>query len=171
MPSKSQSHLAILHVSPRLLESTLFLMIQVLRDAARLRDLRAPDTKLRFPHRGALACLDEHGPMPQKHLSERLGIDPSDLVTILDELEGWRMITRHRDPADRRRRIVALTPAGRRAAQEHDALVAASNEALLAPLSPRERKTLHGMLARIDAHLLEALRTAPPGRPRGRRRR
>ena len=45
-------------------------------------------------------------------LAERLQINHNSTVGLIDRLEHRRLVTRHRDPADKRRVLVQLTPAG-----------------------------------------------------------
>src|SRR5690606_5142434 len=52
------------------------------------------------------------GPVTQKALIERLDVDPSVLVALLNDLEGGDLVRRRRDTADRRRHIVEITPQG-----------------------------------------------------------
>jgi DNA-binding MarR family transcriptional regulator len=136
-------------------------MIQVLREAARVRDQTYPREKMRFPHHGVLACVLDAGPLSQKEVGLRLRFDPSDLVTVIDELEAWGLVVRRRDPDDRRRQLVELTAAGRRAVQQHGAVVEEANDFLLAPLSATERKHFHAYLQRIHAHLVARQREPP----------
>ena len=62
------------------------------------------------------------------------------------------MIERRRDPNDRRRQMVKLTPAGRRQLDEFRKLVAKIEDDFLAPLDEEERATLHDLLLRVAAH-------------------
>jgi DNA-binding MarR family transcriptional regulator len=48
----------------------------------------------------------------QQELGQIMGVDPSVLVTLLNQLEADGYVSRQRDPADRRRHVVALSPAG-----------------------------------------------------------
>jgi DNA-binding MarR family transcriptional regulator len=71
------------------------------------------------------------------------------MVRLLGEAEAAGLVTRAPDPADRRRRVVSLTPdgeAGLRAALEVAQRV---QEELLEPLSAAERRTLHTLLERL----------------------
>jgi DNA-binding MarR family transcriptional regulator len=80
--------------------------------------------------------------LSQQELSERLGLDPTIVVGLVDALEGRRLMTRAKDPADRRRNVLSLTAKGRAA---HDAAVAAASaaeDAFLAPLTPTQRAQL-----------------------------
>lgn len=156
----SASKEAVVDVPAGLLRWSLFLMIQVLREAARLRDQQYPREKMRFPHHGVLACVLEAGSLSQKDLGLRLRLDPSDLVKVIDELEGWGLVARRRDTQDRRKQMVDLTAAGRRAVQQHGQMVEEANDFLLAPLSASERKQFHAYLQRIHAHLLTRQREA-----------
>jgi len=59
-----------------------------------------------------LGLLHDEGPLGQRELGERMGVDPSILVTMLNPLEESGFLTRQRDAADRRRHIVVLTDTG-----------------------------------------------------------
>jgi DNA-binding MarR family transcriptional regulator len=59
-----------------------------------------------------LSLLHDRGAMGQADLGATTGIDPSILVTMLNPLEESGLISRERDPGDRRRHVVILTPAG-----------------------------------------------------------
>jgi DNA-binding MarR family transcriptional regulator len=65
---------------------------------------------LRPRHLIALNLLSEHGPASQQMLADALSLDPSNVVGLLNELEERGLIARRRDPADRRRHIVELSP-------------------------------------------------------------
>src|SRR6516162_334129 len=51
----------------------------------------------------------------QQQLSSDMGIDPSAMVKLINELEGAGLAERRRRPGDRRAWEVAITPKGRRA--------------------------------------------------------
>lgn len=104
---------------------------------------------LRLWHMAVLAALADFGPHGQRELATRLSIDPSDMVKILDDLTAAAHVTRTRDPADRRRLRVTLTPAGRTALTALVTRAEAVQSTLLAPLTPAERATLHALLLRI----------------------
>ncbi len=50
--------------------------------------------------------------MTQGELGAAMDVDPSILVTLLNPLDAEDFLSRERDPADRRRHVVTLTPAG-----------------------------------------------------------
>lgn len=96
--------------------------------------------------------LRQAGPLSQQDLGGALGINPSNLVGLLDALEADGLVLRPRDPADRRRHLVGLTPAGQRRLVQAKRSVAQAEHDLLAPLDPNEREQLHGFLERLAGH-------------------
>ena len=104
---------------------------------------------LRKQHYPILSSLADVGPAAQATLADRTGIDRSDMVSLLDELEQLRFVTRRPDTADRRRNIVELSDSGRSALKKLDLLIHRADNELLAPLTPEERVTLVQLLARI----------------------
>jgi DNA-binding MarR family transcriptional regulator len=78
-----------------------------LREAHTANDLSPRQFRL-------LALLHDRGPLGQGELGQTLETDPSVLVTQLNPLEQSGLISRRRDPDDRRRHLVTLTAAGER---------------------------------------------------------
>jgi DNA-binding MarR family transcriptional regulator len=89
------------------------------------------------------------GPVGQQALIDLLGVDPSALVAVLNELEGLGLASRQRDAADRRRHIVTITPAGAEALRSADEVLKAADADLFAALSPEERSELARLLAKV----------------------
>lgn len=103
--------------------------------------------------RHAMALMHlEGGPLGQRVLAERLEVDPSVLVGILNDLEGDGLAERRRDPADRRRHNVALTAAGDAALRSTNAALDDVERDLFAGLTAADRTALRTLLARIDTH-------------------
>jgi DNA-binding MarR family transcriptional regulator len=103
---------------------------------------------LRPRHLIALKLLSEHGPASQQRLAEALSLDPSNVVGLLNELEERELITRRRDPADRRRHIVELSPLGEDELALAYARLSHVEDDLLSALSTEERATLYHLLVR-----------------------
>jgi DNA-binding MarR family transcriptional regulator len=114
---------------------------------------------LRPRHLIALRVIGEYGPMTQHAVGVALSLDPSNVVGLLNELEERELITRRRDPADRRRHIVELSPAGSgEVTQTFDKLAEVEDD-LFRGLTGAERATLYELLARTVDSL------APLGEP------
>lgn len=103
---------------------------------------------LRPRHVIALQLLSESGPVGQQGLAEALSLDPSNVVALLNELEERALITRRRDPVDRRRHIVELSEKGTDELALASTRLGLIEEELFAALSPEERETLHSLLSR-----------------------
>jgi DNA-binding MarR family transcriptional regulator len=104
---------------------------------------------LRGYHFRLLAALDQHGPASQADLGRHTGIDRSDVVATLNDLVASGLAERERDPADGRRNVVTITKRGVGTLERLDAVLDAVQDAMLAPLTPNERKTFMRLLAKL----------------------
>jgi len=100
-------------------------------------------------HYSLLAALDDIGPASQAELGRRTMIDRSDMVAAVNELADQGYVERTPDPADRRRNVVTLTPAGRRRLRQLDRLLAKVQDDVLASLPAEDRTRLVALLARL----------------------
>ena len=120
---------------------------------------------LRPRHLIAIKVLGDHGPMTQHALGEALSLDPSNVVGLLNELEERGLITRRRDPVDRRRHIVELSAAGSgEVAQSYNQLGLVEDD-LFGALSADERAALYGLLSRAVKALAPACETTTCAAP------
>lgn len=97
---------------------------------------------------GILAILSEDGPDSQFELAQMLGKAPGVVVAAIDELEQAGLVERNRDPADRRRSVVTLTPAGHHALAHADEIAEQAVAEMLQGLDAGELAQLKGLLAR-----------------------
>jgi DNA-binding MarR family transcriptional regulator len=134
----------------RLSDHALFALGRASQHAQRLVRQHMTEGGVRTQHYHVLASLADDGEAAQATLADRIGFDRSDLVTLLDELEELKFLARRVDPTDRRRKIVAITPAGERYLDGMDELIRAAEADLLQPLDAAERQTLLGLLRRLS---------------------
>jgi DNA-binding MarR family transcriptional regulator len=94
----------------------------------------------------------------QQELGSVMGIDPSTMVSLIDQLEGAGLARRRPSPRDRRAREVTITPKGRRVLERGRKAAAGVEDELLRGLSGAERDQLLALLRRT-------LDSAPPQPP------
>ncbi|HEX4065754.1 MAG TPA: MarR family transcriptional regulator [Acidobacteriaceae bacterium] len=126
-----------------------FLLAQLGSHAARKYAERLAKLHLTPAHSGILYILAATPGLTQQALAGRLGMVPSRLVALLDELSAHGLIQRAADPDDRRRHALLLTEKGKKTlaaigdvAREHQRL-------LLAALSEPEQQQLASLLQRV----------------------
>lgn len=122
------------------------------RAAAALRALSQAevDDELRLLEVAALTLLADVSGLSQSALSERIGLDGSSGSKLCDELEESGLIGRSHDPFDGRKRLVAITTAGRRALAPAHAALRVAEERFLAPLYEHERDELRDILRHLE---------------------
>lgn len=101
------------------------------------------------PHAGILHNIEQADGLSQQALSEKLGVFPSRLVALLDELQQRGLIERRNSSADRRSYALYLTAAGRTALEQVRSIGREHQDALCAALDESERAHLTDLLARI----------------------
>jgi DNA-binding MarR family transcriptional regulator len=139
--------------APReLIDSTTFL-IKRLGFAAKDRSQEAFEGTGLMPfHFAVLALLEEDPRETQAAIADALGYDRSHVVRLLDELEERELVVRKRDPEDRRRHVVKMTPEGRKALARLRTRVRELEESFLAPLDADQRATLRALLQRLAGY-------------------
>src|SRR2546422_9780754 len=107
---------------------------------------------------GLLNILGARKGAIQQELGAAMGVDPSTMVSLIDELEAAGLAKRQPHPTDRRARAVALTPKGRRVLERGRQMASQVEDEVLGGLTPAERRELLALLRR-------ALDSAPPQPP------
>src|SRR3954466_8107017 len=113
-----------------------------------MRRLRAAHTAHNLKPRQfqILGLLHDHGGLAQRELMAEMDVDPSILVTLLNPLETDGLVSRERDPADRRRHLVTLTAAGGRALDSASRAQKETEDQLFASLDDEQREQLGALL-------------------------
>jgi DNA-binding MarR family transcriptional regulator len=91
----------------------------------------------------------------QQEIGSEMGIDPSTMVSLIDELETAGLAKRRPHPTDRRAREVAITPKGRRVLKRARRMANQVEDEVLTGLTAAERRQLLKLLRRT-------LGSAPP---------
>jgi DNA-binding MarR family transcriptional regulator len=105
-----------------------------------------------------LNYLRAHEGAIQQQIGSAMGIDPSTMVSLVDQLERAELAERRPQPQDRRAREVLITPKGRRTLERARQLAEEVEGDVLQGLSPRERRQLVMLLRKAFA-------AAPPQPP------
>ena len=119
---------------------------------AKERGMQAYDNEGLHPyHYAILIALADGSHETQGAIADALGYDRGQLVGLLDELEERSLVERRRDPNDRRRHLVQMTPEGKRTLRRLRALARELEDDFLEPLSDAERAKLHALLLKLAA--------------------
>jgi MarR family transcriptional regulator, lower aerobic nicotinate degradation pathway regulator len=102
-----------------------------------------------------LNYLQAHEGAIQQQIGSAMGIDPSTMVSLVDQLERAELAERRPHPRDRRAREIRITPKGRRTLKRARKLAQQVERDVLQGLSPAERRELLTLLRKAFA-------TAPP---------
>jgi DNA-binding MarR family transcriptional regulator len=150
---------------PEELVSSALFLLKRLGMTAKEQSLEAYEEAGLHPyHHAILAVLDEGSRETQGAIADALGYDKGQLVGLLDELEEAGLVERRRDPADRRRHVVQMTPAGRKTLERLRRLSDRLEDEFLSSLNEKERQQLHALLLRLAEHHLPNCRLAVPSK-------
>jgi MarR family transcriptional regulator for hemolysin len=110
------------------------------------------------------------GDRTQGQLAAQCGLDKTTMVVTIDELERAGLAERRPSSADRRARIIGVTPMGERLVEEGRRIIAGVYSDLLDALPSDEREPFVAALTRlVDGRLSRPVDCAnPPRRPRSR---
>ncbi len=108
-------------------------------------------------HHAILLTLHATGSLTVTALADATLVDPRNMGPVLAPLEHRGLVQRGDDPADRRRRIVSLSPAGAKAAAELASATGAIEDVLLSALTPAERDTLGAHLLVLWRHAKDSI--------------
>lgn len=96
------------------------------------------------------ALIDDPGE-DQVTLAGKVAFDAATFGSVIGRLEGKGWVRREPDAADRRRKLLWVTPAGEQAALRMKRAVAKAQNRILAPLDAAERNELVALLGKLVA--------------------
>lgn len=99
----------------------------------------------------ALQAIAANGMLSQAEIGESIGMEPANVHGLMDRLAKKGLVASERDPVNRRRARVRLTPEGARIAAGLETIAFQAEELTLARLSPDERHQLIGLLRKLVA--------------------
>jgi DNA-binding MarR family transcriptional regulator len=130
-----------------------------------LLDMEAPVLRAHGVSMWAYVVLSRLGKEPlrgQAVLAEAIGADKTRIIDILDDLQERGLIRREPDPADRRARLLALTPAGRRLRDQVRRAIRREEEQVLKALPADERTVFLRSLQRLSTEKTGSAETQHP---------
>jgi DNA-binding MarR family transcriptional regulator len=142
-------------LGPRLSGRLTYLLKRALTRLHALHDEHLEASGVTGSELAVLLLLDGREPESQQQAAQRLGVDRTTMVGLLDALEAKGLVARRPDPADRRRNVIALTGAGHRTLEQATRASDRAEHELLAELDDAEAAQLRQLLGRIAAR--------PPG--------
>ncbi|AYF74445.1 MarR family transcriptional regulator [Nocardia yunnanensis] len=98
-----------------------------------------------------LLRLDETTTRGQGVLAQEIGADKTRIIAVLDDLQERGLIERRPDPADRRARLLALTPEGKRLRDATQKAIQAQEDRLLSHLPTPDRRAFLNALITLSA--------------------
>jgi DNA-binding MarR family transcriptional regulator len=93
-----------------------------------------------------LGTLKVMGPCSQREIAERLGVNQTMMVKLMDDLERQGLVERRRNPVDRRSYALQLTDEGVKALERLEPHADRAESRLTARLEPAERRRLNELL-------------------------
>ncbi len=120
---------------------------------------------LRLAHVGVLKAIFRADGLTQRELGDALGMFPSNLVRLIDELEEKDLVRRGKSAEDRRSYTLQLTKKGQGVASQLIALTRAHQDRICTSLAPEERQELTRLLQKIatEQGLLPGVHPELPG--------
>lgn len=92
---------------------------------------------------------EESSGVTQRRLAATMGLDPSQIVALVDDLESRGLVIRTPDPTDRRNKLIAVTEAGHQVRQQARKRVDEASKDHFAGVSQQDLDHLRHTLRRI----------------------
>jgi DNA-binding MarR family transcriptional regulator len=109
-----------------------------------------------FKHYYYLRALFETDGISQVELSERVGVDQSTVVTVIDTLARQKIVERRKDPSDRRKALIYLTAKGKSLRRPMKAAIDATHVDALRGVTTADLKAFRNVAERVRRNLAYA---------------
>jgi DNA-binding MarR family transcriptional regulator len=146
--------------------SVAFLLVQLGFHLAGRFGERLKPLGLEQRHAGMLVRLAENNGRSQQAIAELMGVNPTRMVFLTDELEKLGLVERRRNPADRRSHALYLTDAGIAMLARVMEVTRGHEDSITASLSAAERDQLTALLRRLAEDQGLTSRALPGSPPR-----
>jgi DNA-binding MarR family transcriptional regulator len=130
-------------------EDFAYLLVQLGSHLARQFSQRLAPLGLEPRHAGMLSRLAANQGLSQQAIGELIGLNPTRMVFLVDELEQRGLVERQRNTADRRSYALYLTAHGQDTLREIQASRKKHQDQIGASLTQAERAQLTGLLRRL----------------------
>lgn len=114
--------------------------------AVSARSLAAIEDRVTLPQFRLLVVLSNHGSAKLVVLADRLGVNPSTAMRMIDRLIAAGLADRQTNPENRRETVLQLTREGRRLVDEVTARRRREIASIVERLAPEQRSSLIGAL-------------------------
>jgi DNA-binding MarR family transcriptional regulator len=140
------------------------LLVQLGFHLARAFGERLAPLGLEPRHFGLLTRLAANEGRSQQAIGELVGLNPTRMVFLVDDLERRGLVERRRNPADRRSHALYLTDLGRARLREAQQAGAGSEQQVGASLTGPQRRQLTALLRRLadEQGIAEGSLPGPP---------
>src|SRR5260370_29653494 len=135
--------------APQPASGVAFLLVQLGFHIAGLFGERLKRLGLEQRQAGMLVRLAENDGRSQQAIAELMGVNPTRMVFLTDELEKLGLVERRRNPADRRSHALHLTEAGTAMLARVREVTQAHEDAVTTGLTGAEREQLTSLLRRL----------------------
>jgi DNA-binding MarR family transcriptional regulator len=136
-------------LGPRLRGRLTYLLKYALLTLEELHEEHLAPYGLNARELAVLFLLSDREPESQQQAAQRLGVDRTTMVGLLDGLESKALVARRPDPADRRRNVVELTDVGQKTLESATRASDKAEQRLLADLGKADATRLRELLGRI----------------------
>jgi MarR family 2-MHQ and catechol resistance regulon transcriptional repressor len=105
-----------------------------------------------------LEALLHKGPLTITEIQAKVLLASGSMTAAVDRLEKKGLLVRRNTPADRRAKVLELTPEGKRVVEAAFERHSAELEAAMAILNAQEKRQLHGLLKKLGHFAAEQVK-------------